>query len=57
MVSGLAKGVDTEALTAAIDAGGSVIAVIGYPLDQAYPIQNAALQELIARNHLLIFSI
>jgi DNA processing protein len=54
VVSGLAKGVDTEALTAAIDAGGSVIAVIGTPLDQAYPIENAPLQELIAREHLIV---
>src|ERR1700681_767430 len=54
VVSGLAKGVDTEALTAAIEAGGSVIAVIGTPLDQAYPIENASLQELIARNHLIV---
>lgn len=54
VVSGLAKGVDTEALTAAMNAGGSVIAVIGTPIDQAYPIQNAPLQELIAREHLLI---
>jgi DNA processing protein len=54
VVSGLAKGVDTEALTAAIDAGGAVIAVIGTPLDEAYPIENASLQETIARDHLLI---
>jgi DNA processing protein len=54
VMSGLAKGVDTEALTAAIDAGGSVIAVIGTPIDRAYPIQNASLQESIARDHLLI---
>ncbi len=31
VVSGLAKGVDTEALSAAIEARGSVIAVIGTP--------------------------
>src|ERR1700730_2325851 len=54
VVSGLAKGVDTEALTAAIEAGGAVIAVIGTPLDQAYPIENAPLQELIARHHLIV---
>jgi DNA processing protein len=54
IVSGLAKGVDTEALTAAIEAGGSVIGVIGTPIDQAYPIENASLQELIARNHLIV---
>ena len=45
MVSGLAKGIDTAALTTAISAGGSVVAVIGTPLDRAYPIENAPLQE------------
>jgi DNA processing protein len=54
VVSGLAKGVDTEALTAAITAGGKVIAVIGTPIDKAYPIENASLQEAIARDHLLV---
>jgi DNA processing protein len=54
VVSGLARGVDTEALTAAIEAGGSVIAVIGTPLDQSYPIENASLQELIALDHLIV---
>jgi DNA processing protein len=54
VVSGLAKGVDTEALTAAIEAGGSVIGVIGTSIDQASPIENAALQEVIARDHLLV---
>lgn len=54
VVSGLAKGVDTEALTAAIEAGGQVVAVIGTPLDQAYPAENKRLQERIHREHLLI---
>lgn len=54
VVSGLAAGVDTYALTAAIKAGGRVIAVIGTPLRQAYPAENAALQELIYREHLLV---
>jgi DNA processing protein len=54
VVSGLARGIDTEALTAAIEAGGAVIGVIGTPIDRAYPIQNARLQESIARSHLLI---
>lgn len=54
IVSGLAKGVDTEALQEAISAGGRVIAVIGTPIDKAYPIENAELQMTIARDHLLI---
>lgn len=54
IVSGLAKGVDTEALTAAVDAGGSVVAVIGTPVNRAYPAENKALQERIYRDHLLI---
>ena len=44
VVSGLAKGIDTEALTAAISAGGVVVAVIGTPIDRAYPAENAPLQ-------------
>ena len=54
VVSGLAKGVDTEALTAALDEGGSVIGVIGTPVDRAYPIENARLQERIYKEQLLI---
>jgi DNA processing protein len=51
---GVARGVDAAALTAAIDAGGRVIGVIGTPLGQAYPAGNTALQEQIARDHLLV---
>jgi len=54
VVSGLAKGVDTAALTGAIEAGGKVVAVIGKPINQAYPIENAELQEKIYRDHLLV---
>lgn len=54
VVSGLAEGIDTEALTGAMEAGGSVIAVIGTPIDQAYPAKNKLLQEAIYRDHLLI---
>lgn len=54
VVSGLAEGIDTEALTGAIEAGGKVVAVIGTPLDQAYPAKNKALQEAIYRDHLLV---
>ncbi|WP_203311117.1 DNA-processing protein DprA [Sphingomonas beigongshangi] len=54
VVSGLAEGIDTEALSGAMEAGGKVVAVIGTPIDQAYPAKNKALQEAIYRDHLLI---
>jgi DNA processing protein len=54
VVSGLAKGVDTEALNAAIEARGRTIGVLGTPLDRAYPAENKRLQEKLYREHLLI---
>lgn len=54
VVSGLAEGIDTEALTGAMEAGGRVAAVIGTPIDQAYPASNKRLQEAIYADHLLI---
>ncbi|MGC1879073.1 MAG: DNA-processing protein DprA [Rhabdochlamydiaceae bacterium] len=54
IVSGLAKGIDTVAHSAAIAKGGSAIAVIGTPLNCFYPPENRLLQEKIANEHLLI---
>lgn len=54
VVSGLAEGIDTAAHTSAISSGGRTIGVIATPLDHAHPKQNASLQEMIARDHLLI---
>ena len=54
VVSGLARGIDTAAHMAAIEAGGQTIGVIGTPITEAYPKENAELQERIAREYLLV---
>jgi len=54
VVSGLAEGVDTAAMEAALEAGGDLIGVIGTPITEYYPKKNRSLQERIAREHLLI---
>jgi len=54
VTSGLAKGVDTYAHHGAIQHDGRTIAVLGTPLDKAYPLENRELQEKIYSEHLLI---
>lgn len=54
VMSGLAKGVDTVAHTAAIEVGGKTAAVIGTPIDRAYPAENAGLQMQMYSDHLLV---
>lgn len=54
VVSGLARGIDTAAHTAALESGGQTIGVIGTPISEAYPRENAELQERIARDYLLV---
>jgi DNA processing protein len=52
--SGLAAGIDTVAHTTALQCGGRTVAVIGTPITATYPRENHALQEEIAREHLVI---
>jgi DNA processing protein len=54
IVSGLAAGVDTAAMTAAIQAGGRTVGVIGTPINESYPKENRDLQETVALDHLLL---
>jgi len=54
IVSGLAAGVDTAAMTTAIEREGRTLGVIGTPITESYPRENEALQAEVASEHLLM---
>lgn len=59
VVSGLAAGVDSAAMRSALNTRGKtgrgrVVGVIGTPIDESYPRENADLQSFVADNDLLL---
>lgn len=54
LVSGMARGIDSEAHWGALEAGGRTIAVLGSGIDVCYPPENEALMDRIAASGAVI---
>lgn len=54
VISGLARGIDTEAHTATLEAGGRTIAVVGTGILHTYPKENSALAERITQRGAIV---
>lgn len=54
IVSGMARGIDTSAHKACLEAGGDTVAVFGSGIDVIYPAENRRLAEEIAKKGLLL---
>jgi DNA processing protein len=54
VLSGLARGIDTQAHRAALDANGRTVAVLGFGLHKMYPRENAGLADEIASSGALV---
>ena len=54
IVSGMARGIDAAAHRAALESGGSTIAVLGTGIDVAYPVGHAELHRVIGERGLLL---
>ena len=54
IISGLARGIDTNAHVGALEAGGRTVAVLGGGILSIYPSENSVLAEDIYRNGCII---